>query len=39
MRALLAGVIGFSLGGMYVAYVEIVGPIFWFWPGMQVPLW
>jgi hypothetical protein len=31
--------VAFSLEGMYLIWREQVGPILWFWPAMQVPLW
>jgi hypothetical protein len=39
IRRMLAGVIGFSFGGMYVGWVKAMGPVFWFLPWMQTPLW
>jgi hypothetical protein len=40
IRRALAAVLGFSFGGMYAYYVQIVGePIFPFWSWMQIPLW
>jgi hypothetical protein len=39
MRTLFLGLSGFGLFWAYLGSVQVMGPIFWFWPAMQVPLW